>query len=286
MMIEQKWDHLKALLQDMQLAVLAYSGGVDSSLLLRAAAEVMAPHLIVVTAVSETYPASELHSAKEFVRSLDVTHRILRTEELSSEDFVRNTPERCYHCKKELYAKLRRIADAEGISEVIEGSNTDDLKDYRPGRRAAQELSIRSPLVEAGLSKSEVRELARLRGLPMWDKPSLACLSSRIPYGTRVTPEILRTVQAAEDQLRALGFRQVRVRHHGETARIEVDRSEFGQLIADEVSGQISAALKRLGYIYVCLDLEGYRTGSLNERLVKNGAGVMGQESRETRVSK
>jgi uncharacterized protein len=120
----------------------------------------------------------------------------------------------------------------------------------------------------------------------MWDKPSLACLSSRIPYGTRVTPEILRTVQAAEDQLRALGFRQVRVRHHGETARIEVDRSEFGQLIADEVSGQISAALKRLGYTYVCLDLEGYRTGSLNERLVKNGAGVMGQESRETRVSK
>jgi uncharacterized protein len=285
MMIEQKWDHLKALLQDMQLAVLAYSGGVDSSLLLRAAAEVMAPHLIVVTALSETYPASELDSAREFVRSLGVTHRILRTEELSSEDFVRNTPERCYHCKKELYAKLRQIADAEGISEIIEGSNTDDLKDYRPGRRAVQELSIRSPLVEAGLSKAEVRELARLRGLPMWDKPSLACLSSRIPYGTRVTPEILRTVQAAEDQLRALGFRQVRVRHHGETARIEVDCSDFGRLLADEVPGQISTALKRLGYSYVCLDLEGYRTGSMNERLVKNGAGVMGQGSSETRVS-
>jgi uncharacterized protein len=285
MMIEQKWDHLKALLQDMQLAVLAYSGGVDSSLLVRAAAEVMAPHLIVVTALSETYPASELDSAREFVRSLGVTHRILRTEELSSEDFVRNTPERCYHCKKELYAKLRQIADAEGISEIIEGSNTDDLKDYRPGRRAVQELSIRSPLVEAGLSKAEVRELARLRGLPMWDKPSLACLSSRIPYGTRVTPEILRTVQAAEDQLRALGFRQVRVRHHGETARIEVDCSDFGRLLADEVPGQISTALKRLGYSYVCLDLEGYRTGSMNERLVKNGAGVMGQGSSETRVS-
>ena len=268
-MIEQKWDHLKALLQDMRLAVLAYSGGVDSSLLLRAAAEVMAPHLIVVTAVSETYPASELHSAEEFVRSLGVTHRILRTEELSSEDFVRNTPDRCYHCKKELYEKLRRIADRSGISEVIEGSNTDDLKDYRPGRRAAQELSVRSPLVEAGLSKAEVRELARLRGLPMWDKPSLACLSSRIPYGTRVTPEVLRTVQAAEDQLRALGFRQVRVRHHGETARIEVDRSEFGRLLADEVSRQVSAAFKQLGYTYVCLDLEGYRSGSMNESLVR-----------------
>ncbi len=281
-MIEQKWDHLKALLQDMQRAVLAYSGGVDSSLLLRAAAEVMASRLIVVTAVSETYPASELHSAEDFVRSLGVTHRILRTEELSSEDFVRNTPERCYHCKKELYAKLRRIADAEGIPEVIEGSNMDDLKDYRPGRRAAQEFSVRSPLVEAELSKAEVRELAHLRGLPMWNKPSLACLSSRIPYGTRVTPEILHTVQAAEDQLCALGFRQVRVRHHGETARIEVDRSEFGRLLTDEVSRKISAALKRLGYIYVCLDLEGYRTGSMNERLVKNGSMVMGLGSRET----
>jgi uncharacterized protein len=267
MMIEQKWDHLKALLQDMQSAVLAYSGGVDSSLLLRAAAEVMAPRLIVVTAVSETYPASELFSAKEFVRSLSVVHRILTTEELSSEEFVRNTPERCYHCKKELYAKLRRMAEAEGIAEVIEGSNTDDMRDYRPGRRAAKEFSVRSPLMEAGLSKGEVRELAHRLNLPMWDKPSLACLSSRIPYGTRVTSELLRTIQAAEDQLRVLGFRQARVRHHGATARIEIERSEFKRLLDDEISAQIVAAFKRLGYTYVCLDLEGYRTGSMNEGL-------------------
>ncbi len=265
MMIEQKWDHLKALLQEMQSAVLAYSGGVDSSLLLRAAAEVMAPRLIVVTAVSETYPASELFSAKEFVSSLSIEHRILPTEELASEEFVRNTPERCYHCKKELYAKLRRMAEAEGIAEVIEGSNTDDVRDYRPGRRAAKEFSVRSPLLEAGLSKGEVRELARRLNLPMWDKPSLACLSSRIPYGTRVTSELLRTIQAAEDQLRILGFRQARVRHHGATARIEIERSEFKRLLDDEISGQIVAAFKRLGYTYVCLDLEGYRTGSMNE---------------------
>jgi uncharacterized protein len=267
MMIEQKWDHLKALLRDMQSAVLAYSGGVDSSLLLRAAAEVMAPRLIVVTAVSETYPASELFSTKEFVRSLSVVHKILTTEELSSEEFIRNTPERCYHCKKELYAKLRLMAEAEGIAEVIEGSNTDDMRDYRPGRRAAKEFFVRSPLMEAGLSKGEVRELAHRLNLPMWDKPSLACLSSRIPYGTRVTSELLRTIQAAEDQLRVLGFRQARVRHHGATARIEIERSEFKRLLDDEISGQIVAALKRLGYTYVCLDLEGYRTGSMNEGL-------------------
>ncbi len=266
-MIEQKWDHLKALLQDMQRAVLAYSGGVDSSLLLRTAAEVMTSRLIVVTAVSETYPASELLSAKEFVRSLGMKHRILPTDELSSEEFVRNTPERCYHCKKELYTKLRHIADAEGIVHVIEGSNTDDLRDYRPGRRAAQELSVRSPLVEAGLSKAEIRQLAQRLNLPMWDKPSLACLSSRIPYGTRVTTEILRIVQAAEDHLHVLGFRQVRVRHHGATARIEIDRSEFSRLLDKEMSGQIIEAFNRLGYTYVCLDLEGYRTGSMNEGL-------------------
>jgi len=271
-MIERKWDHLKALLHDMQLAVLAYSGGVDSSLLLKAAAEVMGPRLIAVTAVSETYPSGELRSAREFARSLGVTHKILHTDELASEAFVSNTPERCYHCKKELFDKLRQIADSEGISVVIEGSNTDDLRDYRPGRKAAQELAVRSPLVEAGLSKAEVRELAHKLYLPAWDKPSLACLSSRIPYGTRITPDILKIIQAAEDQLCALGFRLVRVRHHGETARIEIAREEFGKLLDNDVSRRVAAALKNLGYTYVCLDLEGYRTGSMNEGLKKESA--------------
>jgi len=269
MVIEQKLAHLKALLEEMNLAVLAYSGGVDSSLLLRAASEVMGSRLIAVTAVSETYPAGELLPAKEFARSLGVTHKILHTEELSSENFVRNTPERCYHCKSELFSKLRRIADSEGISFIIEGSNTDDLNDYRPGRKAAQEFGLRSPLVEAGFSKDDVRECARMLDLLVWDKPSLACLSSRIPYGTRITPEILKIVQSAEDQLRAHGFRQVRVRHHGEIARIEVKRENFAKLISSEVVETITAAFKEIGYTYVCLDLEGYRTGSMNENLQK-----------------
>ena len=269
MVIERKWAHLKALLHDMQTAVLAYSGGVDSSLLLRAASEVMGSHLIAVTAVSETYPAGELSAAEEFARSQGVMHRVLHTEELDSESFVRNTPDRCYHCKKELFEKLRHMAESEGISTVIEGSNTDDLRDYRPGRKAAQEFSVRSPLVEAGISKAEVRELARTLKLAVWDKPSLACLSSRIPYGTRITPEILETIQSAEDQLRVLGFRQVRVRHHGETARIELSRADFGRLLKDEMAAQVTAALKKLGYTYVCLDLEGYRTGSMNEGINK-----------------
>ena len=282
MVIERKWEHLKTQLYEMRRAVLAYSGGVDSSLLLRAASEVMGPRLIAVTAVSETYPAGELQAAKDFARSLGVTHRTLHTEELTSESFVQNPPDRCYYCKKELFDKLRRIAEAEGISVVIEGSNTDDLKDHRPGRTAAEEYAVRSPLVEAGLSKSEVRELARSLHLSVWDKPSLACLSSRIPYGTRITPAILQAVQTAEDHLRAHGFRQVRVRHHGNTARIEVDRSDFPKLLSDGVADQITATLKEIGYTYVCLDLAGYRTGSMNEGMSKAGSRVQGQGSGKT----
>lgn len=265
MAIEQKWARLLSLLREMQCAVLAYSGGVDSSLLLRAASEVLGPHLIAVTAVSETYPPAELNAAKDFIRSLGVTHRILRTTELTSEEFVRNSPDRCYFCKKELFEKLRRIAELEGISSVLDGSNTDDLADHRPGRRAAREFSVRSPLVEAEISKPEVRALARRMSLPLWDKPSLACLASRIPYGTRITPAILQTIQTAEDSLRALGFRQVRVRHHGDTARIELDRGDFGRVLTGDVAERINAGLKERGYTYVCLDLGGYRTGSMNE---------------------
>jgi uncharacterized protein len=265
MVIEQKWDRLKTLLREMQFAVLAYSGGVDSSLLLKAASEVLGPHLIAVTAVSGTYPPGELDAAKAFARSLGVTHRILRTMELASEEFVQNSVERCYFCKKELFGKLKQIADTEGIPFILDGSNTDDLKDYRPGAKAAGEFSVRSPLREAGFSKSDVRACARMLNLPVWDKPSLACLSSRIPYGTRITPEILQTVQSAEDRLRVFGFRQVRVRHHGDTARIEIDQNDFDRLLSGDAARKIVAAFKELGYTYVCLDLEGYRTGSMNE---------------------
>jgi uncharacterized protein len=283
MVMEKKWKHLKALLDEMKPAVLAYSGGVDSSLLLRAASEVMGAGLIAATAVSETYPAGELQSAKDFARSLGVTHRILRTEELASEEYVQNPPDRCYYCKKELFEKLRKLADTEGISFILEGSNTDDLSDHRPGRKAAGEYAIRSPLVEAGLSKSEVRELARGLALPVWDKPSLACLSSRIPYGTRITPEILKAIQTAEDHLRAYGFRQVRVRHHGDMARIEVDRSDFAKLLSSGVAERITAALKEIGYTYVCLDLAGYRTGSMNEGMIRMRSSDCGLRNKETK---
>ena len=267
MVIEQKWERLKTLLREMQCAMLAYSGGVDSSLLMKAASEVLGPRLIAVTSVSETYPPGELEAAKAFARQLGVTHRVVRTTELSSEDFVQNSTDRCYFCKKELFEKIKQIADTEGIPVILDGSNADDLKDFRPGAKAAKEYSVRSPLQEAGFSKSDVRACARRLGLLAWDKPSLACLSSRIPYGTRITPAILQTIHAAEDYVRSLGFREVRVRHHGDTARIEVQRCDFERMLTGDAAGKLVAGLKKLGYTYVCLDLEGYRTGSMNEGL-------------------
>src|SRR5512147_1682376 len=274
MVFERKWDYLMALLHEMHGAVLAYSGGVDSSLLLRAAAEVMGPRLIAVTAVSETYPDGELIAAQEITRSLGVMHRIVHTEEMASEDFARNPPDRCYHCKKELFEKLRRLAADEGVSFVMDGSNADDLRDHRPGRKAAAEFSVRSPLLEAGFTKAEVRERARAMGLTVWDKPSLACLSSRIPYGTRITPALIRTVGAAEEQLRAFGFGQARVRHHGDIARIEVMQEDFAKLLDRAVAEKIAARFRELGYIYICLDIEGYRTGSMNQGLRTEGQGT------------
>lgn len=275
MIREQKWDRLRELLREMKLAVLAYSGGVDSSLLLRAASEVMGPQLIAVTAVSDTYPQGELEAAQAFVRSLGVTHRIIHTQELDNEQFVQNPPERCFHCKTELFEKLSALASTEGIPFILDGSNTDDQNDYRPGRRAAEKYSVRSPLVEAGINKAEVRRLARALDLPQWDKPSLACLSSRIPYGARITREILDQVQQAENFLHGLGFRQVRVRHHGDTARIELDKNDFSRMLADDAADRIVASLKEMGYTYVSLDLAGYRTGSMNEGLSSVGSGEL-----------
>ena len=264
MQIDEKWDRLQSQLREMGPAVLAYSGGVDSSVLLFAASEVLGPGLIAVTAISETYPPAELEPAKRFVLSLGVRHIILETQELERSEFSRNAPDRCYHCKQELFGKLRQIADAEGATTILDGSNADDLRDYRPGRSAAAVFSVRSPLAEAELTKRDVRDLARRKGLPMWDKPSLACLSSRIPYGTPITSKLLKNIQAAEDIIRGIGIREVRVRHHGDTARIEVGPADIILLASGDVRHRVVEAFKELGYVYVCLDLEGYRTGSMN----------------------
>ncbi len=266
---DHKWDLLRSLLAEMRTAVIAYSGGVDSAVLLRTAAEVMGRDLIAVTAVSETYPSGELDHAAAYAGTLGIDHRVISSTELDHEEFIRNGPDRCYHCKRDLFASVRRIAESEGISFILDGSNADDRDDYRPGRKAAEEFSVRSPLAEAGLTKEDIRERARSLSMPMWNKPALACLSSRIPYGTKITPELLRTIQAAEASVRKAGLRQVRVRHHGDTARIEVAVGEFSRLLSDGEAARIVRELKELGYLYVCLDLEGYRTGSMNEAILR-----------------
>jgi uncharacterized protein len=265
-----KLDRLKTILAGMENVLIAYSGGVDSTLLLKVASDILGKNVLAVIAGSETYPEKEIREAKKTAAALKARYRVIRTRELENPDFLKNPPLRCYYCKQELFSRLKEIARAEGIPYVLDGSNYDDRGDFRPGAKAGKELGIRSPLREARLTKNEIRLLSRRFRLPTWDKPSLACLASRFPYQTRIEKKSLRQIGQAEDFLRDLGFGQLRVRHHGQIARIEVLPGEFSRILRETDRQKIVRRLKRLGYAYVALDLAGYRTGSLNEPLKKN----------------
>ncbi len=266
----EKLARLREILREMNGALLALSGGTDSSFLLRIASETIGAGLLAATASSEIHPAREIESAESYARSLGVTHIILRTGELEREVFAENTSERCYHCKRDLFKRLVEIARERSVGTVIDGSNSDDDADFRPGQRALAELGVRSPLREAGLTKSEIRSLAREMGVPAHASPSQACLASRFPYGTRITRERVAMVARAEEILAGHGFTQLRVRYYGETARIECLPGEMRRLLMKDISDDVVRRFKELGFLYVTLDLEGYRTGSLNEGLKKN----------------
>jgi len=266
---------LKEIIKEMESVLVAYSGGVDSSLLAKVAYDLLGEKAVAVTATSPTYPSYEIEEAKAIAEAIGIRHILIESNELSNPEFSRNDTMRCFHCKRELFDKLRGVADELGLTHIACGTTIDDLSDFRPGMAAAKELGVRSPLVEAGLSKAMVREISRMLGLPNWDKPSFACLSSRFPYGTEINEERLRQVGLCEDYLRRIGFKQFRVRYHGEVARIEVDGEGLEQLLGDtDLRKKIAKRFKEFGFAYITLDLEGYRTGSMNEVIVFNDHSV------------
>lgn len=265
--LQKKYQKLESILQQMQSVLVAFSGGVDSTLLLNVAHRVLGDKVLAVIATSETYPDKEIQEAIALTKDMGVRYQVIESCEMENPNFVSNPPDRCYHCKMELFSKIKDIAHNEGIPYVLDGSNYDDTDDYRPGARAVAELEVRSPLKEVELTKQEIRELSLWLELPTWDKPAMACLSSRFPYYSEINSAALKQIAQAEEFLRTLGFSQLRVRHHDTMARIEVPAEDIQKVLDSGLRDAIVQKFKELGYTYITLDLAGYRTGSLNETL-------------------
>jgi pyridinium-3,5-biscarboxylic acid mononucleotide sulfurtransferase len=265
--LQRKQASLFDSLRHLRRVIVAFSGGTDSAYLAWAAKQALGDAAIAVTADSASLPDSHKHDLEEFVARFAIPHSYITTNEFDNPEYVRNDPNRCFHCKDELFTRLAEVGRERGYDHIVYGVNLDDLGDYRPGQNAARQHQVKAPLADAGLTKAEIRELSRLAGLPTWDRPASACLSSRIPYGTPVTIETVKTVERGEEEIKALGFRQFRVRFHGEVVRLEIAPEEMEKALSLEMARRFTAIFKALGFKYVTLDLEGYRQGSLNEVL-------------------
>jgi len=265
--LRRKEAALLSILNEMGQVIVAYSGGTDSAYLAWAAVKALGENAVAITADSASIPASHKRDAEEFAAQFGIRHEYIETFEFDNPDYVKNDKNRCFHCKDELFSRLDKVCAERGVTNVVYGVNVDDLGDWRPGQGAASAHNVKAPLVEAGLCKAEIRELSRLAGLPTWDRPAAACLSSRIPYGTEVTKERIKTVEDGEEALKELGFRQFRTRFHGDLVRIEVAVEELPRALAPEMAAKFVEIFKPLGFHYVTLDLQGYRQGSLNEAI-------------------